>query len=52
VPWIYRKRAWQIGSKLDQLGNASAAADLLERLAETKAPVRIGNPRSSPAKSA
>jgi hypothetical protein len=37
VPWTYRKRAWQIGSELDQLGDASAVADLLERLAETKA---------------
>ncbi|HEX6759304.1 MAG TPA: hypothetical protein VF086_12990 [Propionibacteriaceae bacterium] len=49
----YRERARQIGSELDQLGGASAAADLLERLAETRAPVRrIGNPWSSPAKSA
>jgi MGT family glycosyltransferase len=49
----YRERARQIGSELDQLGGASAAADLLERLAETRTPVRrIGNPWSSQAKSA
>jgi len=49
----YRERARQIGSELDQLGGASSAADLLERLAETRAPVRrTGNPWSSPAKSA
>jgi UDP:flavonoid glycosyltransferase YjiC (YdhE family) len=49
----YRERARQIGSELDQLGGASAAADLLERLAETRAPVRrIGNPWSSSAKPA
>lgn len=48
-----RERARQIGSELDQLGGASAAADLLERLAETRAPLRrIGTPWSSPAKSA
>jgi UDP:flavonoid glycosyltransferase YjiC (YdhE family) len=48
----YRERARQIGSELDQLGGASAAADLLERLAETRAPLRrTGNPWSSPAKS-
>jgi MGT family glycosyltransferase len=46
----YRERARQIGSELDQLGGASAAADLLERLAETRAPLRrTGNPWSSPA---
>jgi UDP:flavonoid glycosyltransferase YjiC (YdhE family) len=49
----YRERARQIGSELDQLGGASAAADLLERLVETRAPVRrIGNPWSTRAKSA
>ena len=48
----YRERARQIGSELDQLGGASAAADLLERLAETRAPLRrTGDPWSSPAKS-
>jgi UDP:flavonoid glycosyltransferase YjiC (YdhE family) len=48
----YRERARQIGSELDQLGGASAAADLLERLAETRAPLlRTGNPWTSPAKS-
>ena len=46
----YRERARQIGSELDQLGGASAAADLLERLAETREPLRrTGNPWSSPA---
>jgi UDP:flavonoid glycosyltransferase YjiC (YdhE family) len=49
----YRERARQIASELDQLGGASSSADLLERLAETRAPVRrTGNPWSSPAKSA
>ena len=48
----YRERARQIASELDQLGGASSAADLLERLAETRAPVRrTGNPWSSPATS-
>jgi UDP:flavonoid glycosyltransferase YjiC (YdhE family) len=48
----YAERARQISSELNQLGGARAAADLLERLAETRAPVRrIGNPWS-PAKSA
>ena len=36
----YAERARQVGAELDQLGGASTAADLLERLAETKAPVR------------
>lgn len=41
----YRERAGQIGAELDQLGGVSAAADLLERLAETRAPIRrAGNP--------
>jgi UDP:flavonoid glycosyltransferase YjiC (YdhE family) len=45
----YRERARQIGSELDQLGGASTAADLVERLARTSVPVRrIGNPWSSP----
>jgi UDP:flavonoid glycosyltransferase YjiC (YdhE family) len=35
----YAARAQQIKSELDQLGGARAAADLLERLAETRAPV-------------
>ena len=49
----YAERARQISAELDQLGGASAAADLLERLAETRAPVRrIGNPWSSQMKSA
>ena len=49
----YSERARQIAAELVQLGGAGAAADLLERLAETRAPVRrIGNPWSSPAKSA
>ena len=49
----YAKRAREIASELDQLGGAGAAADLLERLAETRAPVRrIGNPWSSTPKSA
>ena len=44
----YAERARQIGSELDQLGGARAAADLLERLAETRVPVRrIGNPWST-----
>jgi UDP:flavonoid glycosyltransferase YjiC (YdhE family) len=48
----YRERARQIGSELDQLGGAGAAADLLEQLAETRAPLRrTGNPWSSPARS-
>lgn len=38
----YAERARQIGSELNQLGGASAAVDLLERLVETKAPVRRG----------
>ena len=47
----YAKRAREIASELDQLGGAGAAADLLERLAETRAPVlRIGNPWSSQAR--
>jgi MGT family glycosyltransferase len=47
----YRERARQIGSELDQLGGASAAADLLERLVETRAPVRpIDNQPSRPPK--
>ena len=41
----YRERARQIGSELDQLGGAGAAVDLLERLAETRAPIPS---RSSP----
>jgi UDP:flavonoid glycosyltransferase YjiC (YdhE family) len=46
----YAKRAREIAAELDQLGGASAAADLLERLAETRTPVRrIGNPWSSTA---
>jgi UDP:flavonoid glycosyltransferase YjiC (YdhE family) len=46
----YAERARQIAAELDQLGGASAAADLLERLANTRAPVRrIGNPWSKPA---
>ncbi len=36
----YRKRAQQIGGELARLGGAGAAADLVELLAETKAPVR------------
>jgi UDP:flavonoid glycosyltransferase YjiC (YdhE family) len=49
----YRERARQIASELDQLGGVNSAADLLERLAETRAPVRrTGNPWASPAKSA
>jgi len=45
----YRERARQIGSELDQLGGASTAADLVERLARTRVPVRrIGNLWSSP----
>ena len=41
----YREGARQIGAELDQLGGVSAAADLLERLAETRAPIRrAGNP--------
>jgi UDP:flavonoid glycosyltransferase YjiC (YdhE family) len=45
----YRERAQQIGSELHQLGGASTAADLVERLARTRAPVRrVGNPWSSP----
>jgi UDP:flavonoid glycosyltransferase YjiC (YdhE family) len=41
----YAERARQIGSELEQLGGASAAADLVERLAESGAPVRrLGNP--------
>jgi UDP:flavonoid glycosyltransferase YjiC (YdhE family) len=48
----YAERARQIAAELDQLGGASAAADLLERLANTRAPVRrIGNPWSKPARS-
>ena len=48
----YTERARQLSAELDQLGGATAAVDLLERLAETGAPVRrIGNPWS-PAKSA
>ncbi len=44
----YRARARQIGSELHSLGGASAAADLVEQLARTRAPVRrIGNPWSS-----
>ena len=41
----YRERAQQIGSELDQLGGASAAVDLVERLAETRSPIPS---RSSP----
>jgi UDP:flavonoid glycosyltransferase YjiC (YdhE family) len=45
----YSERARQIADELDRLGGAAAAADLLERLAETRAPVRrVGNPWSSP----
>jgi UDP:flavonoid glycosyltransferase YjiC (YdhE family) len=45
----YRERAQQIGSELHQLGGASTAADVVERLARTRAPVRrVGNPWSSP----
>ena len=41
----YAGRARQVAAELDQLGGPSAAADLLERLAETRAPVRrVGNP--------
>ena len=41
----YRERARQIGNELDQLGGTRAAADLLERLARTRAPIRRnGNP--------
>jgi len=48
----YRERAQQIASELKQLGGASAAVDLLERLAETRAPIpRSGNPWTSPADS-
>jgi UDP:flavonoid glycosyltransferase YjiC (YdhE family) len=36
----YAERARQIGSELDRLGGAPAAADLLEQLARTRAPVR------------
>jgi UDP:flavonoid glycosyltransferase YjiC (YdhE family) len=41
----YLQRARQIGSELNHLGGASTAADLVERLAETRVPVRrIGLP--------
>jgi UDP:flavonoid glycosyltransferase YjiC (YdhE family) len=41
----YAERARRIGSELNGLGGAGAAADLVERLAETRAPVRrSGNP--------
>ncbi len=36
----YAERARQIASELGQLGGAPAAADLVERLAETRAPVK------------
>ena len=46
----YTERARQFRRELDQLGGASMAADLVERLAETRAPVRRnGNPWSSTA---
>jgi UDP:flavonoid glycosyltransferase YjiC (YdhE family) len=35
----YRERARRIGTELDQLGGASTAVDLLERLAETRSPI-------------
>jgi UDP:flavonoid glycosyltransferase YjiC (YdhE family) len=45
----YSEHARQVAVELDQLGGAGAAADLLERLAETRGPVRrVGNPWSSP----
>jgi UDP:flavonoid glycosyltransferase YjiC (YdhE family) len=41
----YAERARQIGAELNGLGGASAAADLVEQLAKTLAPVRrTGNP--------
>jgi MGT family glycosyltransferase len=49
----FRERAQQIASELDQLGGVNSAADLLERLVETRAPIRrTGNPWASPATSA
>jgi UDP:flavonoid glycosyltransferase YjiC (YdhE family) len=48
----YTERARQIGAELDELGGAKTAADLVERLAETRAPIRrIGNPWSSTSQS-
>jgi UDP:flavonoid glycosyltransferase YjiC (YdhE family) len=41
----YRERAAQISAELERLGGVGAAADLLEQLSETRAPVRrIGSP--------
>jgi UDP:flavonoid glycosyltransferase YjiC (YdhE family) len=49
----YTERARQVGAELEELGGAKTAVDLVERLAETRAPVRrIGKPWSSTAQSA
>ena len=49
----YGERARQIGAELDQLGGASEAVDLLERLVETRAPIpRAGSQSTSRATSA